>query len=441
MNARGPLAVWLYGTQVATLSEGRGINLTWTAQAYQRWGSNARVVSNLLPISRPGKGALPPRVAAFLTGLLPEGNARLNYAMDAGLAPEDTYGLISRYGRDTAGALVFQPLDELEPLKVGHYEPLSEAEAGQRLLNIDRHSPTDPQMRGVESISLAGMQPKIGLHRDASGWQACKAGAPSTWIVKLAHPADSRAADVVDTEVLAIELARIIGLTTVTAEIVDLAGVRAIAVSRYDRVETVDGVQRIHQEDLAQALGINTNDPGRKFQRGNLTPSLKDAAQVLRDGGSEPDRLLALVSFNHLIGNTDFHAKNISFLRHVDGTATLGPAYDTAMHLHHPGGARLSALDINGKYRIDDINADDLIAEGVSWGLPSHRARAIVTDTVDQLRAAMEATEFDRYPTIPNIAIETVQDRLLTASQDLAGGLITPADIGQLTDRARKTRR
>lgn len=216
MSGRAPLAVWLYGTRVAVLSEGRGISLTWTAQAYERWGGNARVMSNLLPITVPGEGPHPARVAVFLNGLLPEGNARLNYAMDAGLASEDTYGLIGRYGRDTAGALVFQPADEPEPVRVGHYAPLSETEAGQRLLDIDRHSPTNPQLRGAESISLAGMQPKIGLHRDASGWRACKGGAPSTWIIKLAHPAEAHAADVIDTEVLAIDLARAIGLTTIT---------------------------------------------------------------------------------------------------------------------------------------------------------------------------------------------------------------------------------
>jgi serine/threonine-protein kinase HipA len=40
------------------------------------------------------------------------------------------------------------------------------------------------------------------------------------------------------------------------------------------------------------------------------------------------------------IGNTDAHAKNISLLRHPDGTAILAPAYDVAMHVHHPTGAR-----------------------------------------------------------------------------------------------------
>jgi len=39
VSGRPPLAVWLYGSQVATLNEGRGINLTWTEQTYERWGS------------------------------------------------------------------------------------------------------------------------------------------------------------------------------------------------------------------------------------------------------------------------------------------------------------------------------------------------------------------------------------------------------------------
>ena len=43
---------------------------------------------------------------------------------------------------------------------------------------------------------------------------------------------------------------------------------RAIVVSRYDRVVSDGPTERIHQEDLAQALGINTSDPERKFQRG-----------------------------------------------------------------------------------------------------------------------------------------------------------------------------
>jgi len=410
VSVRPPLATWLYGTKVATLTEGAGIALTWTEEAYDRWGGGSRVVSNLLPLSTPGHGPHPRAVKAFLDGLLPEGNALLNHAIDAGLVTDDTYGLISRYGRDTAGALVFQPVEEPEPTRVGWYEPLSAAEVGQRLLHAQRHAPTDPSSRGIESSSLAGIQPKITLHRSQGQWQACRSGAPSTWIVKLAHPDGSAAEDVVDTEVLAIDLAREVGLTTITAELVDFGGVRAIVVPRYDRRETADEIERIHQEDLAQALGLNTGDPTRKFQRGNAVPSLRAAAQVLRDGGSEPDRLLALATFNYVVGNTDFHAKNLSFLRHPDGTASLAPAYDTALHMHH-GSERLSALDVNGKFRMAEIGTDDLIAEGRSWGLPGRRARVVVTETVDELAALLEGLDLANYPGVAPNALDTARAR------------------------------
>jgi serine/threonine-protein kinase HipA len=426
MTARETLTVWLYGTQVAHLSETHDgdLALTWTRDAYDRWGDRSRVLSQLLPISLPSSSPHSQRVTTFIDGLLPEGNARVNYAIDVGLTSEDTFGMISRYGRDTAGALVFQPPNEPEPTRVGYYTPVTDEEVGQRLLDADRHAPTDPSERGVDSISLAGMQPKIGLHRTDQGWQACRGGAPSTWIVKLAHPLGSIAADVVDTEVLSLDLARNIDLTTVTAEIHDFGGVRAIAVRRYDRYQTTDGATvRIHQEDIAQALGLNTNDPNRKFQRGNAMPSLALAAGVLRDGGAEPDDLLRLITFNHLVGNTDAHAKNISLIRHPDGTADLAPAYDVAMHMHHRLRDPLSAMDVNGKFRMLNISIDDVIAEGQSWALPHSRASRLVAATTNALSAALDEIDLADYPGVSNDAFATVRGRVAGALRDLTAGL------------------
>lgn len=131
-----------------------------------------------------------------------------------------------------------------------------------------------------ESSTLPGMVPKIVLHRAEDEWFACKDGAPSTWIIKRATAAEAGVADVVDTEVACLALARIVGLTTVQAEILEGHGVRGIAVSRYDRDERT-GFERLHQEDLAQALGLNTQDPNRKLQWGAKTPSLQQGAGVL----------------------------------------------------------------------------------------------------------------------------------------------------------------
>lgn len=440
MTPRTPLSVWLYGTRLATLTGGRddGFEMSWTQDSYDRWGAGSRVMSNLLPITRPAVRPNPRRVRAFIEGLLPEGNARSHYAIDVGLRSDDIYGLISRYGRDTAGALVFQQVDEPSPDRVGRYVPLTDDEVGQRLRDADRHSTADQSTRGVESISLAGMQPKIGLHRTTSGWQACRAGAPSTWIVKLAHPVDSVAADVIDTEVLALDLARTIGLTSVTAQIHEFGGVRAIAVSRYDRVESAPGpVARVHQEDFAQALGLNTDDPLRKFQRGNRIPSLTAAAEVLGNSGSGPEGLIRLVAFNYLIGNTDAHAKNISFIRSPDGTAVLAPAYDVAMHLHHNRRDPLSAMDINGKFHMDEITIHDVIAQAQMCGLRAPAARDVVSGVAETLRDALGQVERDTYPGVSVAALELVGRRVDTALSDLArprvglgGGAPTPGAAG-----------
>jgi serine/threonine-protein kinase HipA len=267
--------------------------------------------------------------------------------------------------------------------------------------------------RYAHEAGVTGIQPKIVLFRTPDGWARCLDGYPSTHIAKLAHPPDSYASDVVHTEVASLDLARGLGLTIVAAELIDFGGQLAIVVSRYDRFTDEEGhVQRIHQEDGAQALGINTDDPIRKFQYSKSLPSLQKLAEVLRAGGSEPDKLLALTTFNLAIGNTDAHAKNISF-RNSDGDASLASAYDVAMHLHHKSANRTFAMNVNGKSEIDDITVDDLLAEASHWRMPRRRALLTVAETLHGLSAELTALDRGRYPGVPDVAFRVVQERTL----------------------------
>lgn len=423
MTAREPLDVWLYGTRVATIADHGGeIRLRWSQDAYQRWGQGGRVVSHLLPIDRPSERPHHLRVRAFLAGLLPEGNIRERYAFAAGVTSDDVFGLIRAYGKETAGALVFIDEGAPEPDRIGSLEPADDVQIGAMLADAAGAGPAlamVPDYR-LQSTSLAGIQPKIVLSRIAGGWARCIDGYPSTHIAKLAHPADSYARDVVDTEVASLDLARGLGLTTIKAELVDFAGQLAIVVPRYDRLTDAAGrIQRIHQEDGAQALGINTDDPNRKFQYSRSLPSLQKLADVLRAGGSEPDRLLALTTFNLALGNTDAHAKNISFIRSADGDASLAPAYDIAMHLHHASASRTFAMNVNGKSRIDSITVDDLLAEAGRWPIPSRRALLTVTETLGALSAELANLDHDRYPGVSEAAFNVVEER----TRDLVGQL------------------
>lgn len=411
------LDAWLYGTRIATLTRGRrtgGIDLAWCDQALERWGYGSRIVSSLLPL---GESAHPVAVKAFLDGYLPEDRSRVHHAVEAGVSWEDTFGLIRAYGRDLAGALIIVPEGADTASSEARYEPIDVAEIAVRLRRASQHT---GRLDARDSFSsLPGMVPKVLLHREtheAGGdqWYACRGGAPSTWIVKRSHDHDGPAADVIDTEVLALACARRLDLTVVEAEVVTLdEDLRAIAVRRYDRVRRQDGTfGRIHQEDLAQALGLNTSDANRKFQRGkDQLPSLATAAAVLTDDGTSPHALLRLMVFNHLIGNTDMHAKNISYLHLLPGRTIVAPVYDCSMHLHAPSSGKV-AIQVNGKEDFVDIGFGDLLSEAVSWGMPRQRAAdAIASLSRDFLRALQEEYDGGRHPGVPDAAWTTVFER------------------------------
>ncbi|HEY1621052.1 MAG TPA: HipA domain-containing protein [Streptosporangiaceae bacterium] len=439
--SRQPLDAWLYGTRIATITDRGGhISLRWTDEAYQRWGDGTRVMSELLPVSRPDRQPHHRRVEVFLEGLLPEGTARQHLAFDAGLVPGDIFGMIEAYGRDTAGALIFVPEGSAEPTRQGTVRPLSDAQIGAMLEAAGRNAPALGAEPHLQSTSLAGIQPKIVLAATPDGWARCIGGYPSTHIVKLAHPAGSPAEDVAHTEVACLDLARAAGLTSISAELASFGGQLAIVVSRYDRVTGPDGViRRVHQEDTAQALGINTADPARKFQLGAGLPSLARIAGVLRNSGSEPDQLLRLTAFNLAVGNTDAHAKNISLIRHPEGSAELAPAYDVAMHLHHRNAAGVFAMDVNGKREMGGISVADLLAEAQSWPLPRQRAVRAIGDTLRALAEALDAADTSSYPGVPAAAWETVRARTTDLLREVpAAGTVSSVPASR--PRARQPR-
>lgn len=412
---RAALDVRLYDVPIATLHDAdRGVEWVWRAAAAQRWGLGARIVSNILPVLGEGQRALRPAVRALLTGLLPEGNVRSHMAFDAGVASDDVFGMLSAYGRDTAGALTFRP--QAGPAFVERLEALTDEDVARMLTRaLDGSSP-----EGFQSTSLAGVQPKIALAHDTSGlWSRCVNGAPSTHILKVGHPPGSGLADLIDTEAACLALAQAVGLGSVSATIQQFGQMRALVITRYDRERQPDGsIRRIHQEDAAQALGLDTSDPDRKFQFGKRLPSLHAIAEVLRASGVEPDALMRLTAFNVAVGNTDAHAKNLGIIRPATGPARLADAYDVSMHGHHPLSSGRSAIDINGKQRLGEITAVDLEAEARSWGLPTIRAARAVGETLVKLDHSLAALERDHFPGVPEVAWSTVERRV----RELLGG-------------------
>ena len=387
------LQVWLEGVHVADIERRRRsdtrLYLRYTAEALERWPLNTPLISCSLPLNTRPAPANP-----FLRGLLPEGDALAVMAAEAGTSVADTFGLFERYGRDVAGALVIseEPPDEsrfaLEPYD---HESLVEEVGALDQHPLGTHDDSE--------LSLAGLQNKLLLVKTDQGWSRPRHGYPSTHILKAE---DRRYPGMAEGECNCLILAREVGLTPVPTESLVLGGIPCLITQRYDRVTTGRGIQRIHQEDLCQAVGIDgSGNRGRaKYQRrGGGGPGFRQAAELLdahaQDSETELGRLVAALIFTIAVGNADAHAKNISFLHDTPATIRLAPQYDVTPTLLWPNLTDESALSVNGRFSLQRLTITDVIAEAASWPYKRQEAERVATETLEQLLAALSIVHSD----------------------------------------------
>lgn len=155
---------------------------------------------------------------------------------------------------------------------------------------------------------------------------------------------------------------------------------------RYDRRhrDAADGaptLERLHQEDFCQALGIVSEF---KYQKEG-GPSLKQCFGLLREVSSVPvidlARLLDAVIYNYLVGNNDAHGKNFSLLHRPlekGGRETrLSPLYDIVSTVYYPELSRNMAMKIGTEYSSEKVVARDFeqLAEEAGLGRPLVRRR------------------------------------------------------------------
>lgn len=119
---------------------------------------------------------------------------------------------------------------------------------------------------------------------------------------------------------------------------------------RYDRRRKPDGsIERIHQEDFCQALGLHAS---RKYEAEG-GPSFSQCFALVRRISSVPAvdtiKLIRWQIANVLIGNADGHAKNLSVL--YDGSqCRLAPFYDLVCTNIYPGISRDLAMAVGHEH-------------------------------------------------------------------------------------------
>ena len=297
----------------------------------------------------------------------------------------DTYGLIRALGRDCAGAVVIQPADDpaLAHPTTLTAQLLSNDEVGDLVANL-RAAPLGVSDR--VRISLAGVQEKLLLTRLPDGaWGRPVDGTPSTHILK---PEIARFPSTVENEVFCMRVAKHLGLAVANVETMVINGRKLIVVERYDRIVHQSGsVERLHQEDFCQALGLL---PDKKYEPDG-GPSLKRIAEILQ-AAAVPDSvetLLRAVTLNVLIGNGDAHGKNFSLLHDPSGALRLAPLYDLMSTLYYEDD-RL-AMYIDNVHRTNRVTADRIVNEAARWGLSKRRASEVITDLLQRAPAAVVA--------------------------------------------------
>ena len=387
------LAVWIGEEQVALLRRTApgGVSCEYTRRTLAEHSLGIPLLSCSLPVRRGRQPAWP-----FVTGLLPEGHHRTSMSRLAGVDTLDVLGMLARFGRDVAGALVIAPdtasTSDTEGALGSAPEPgvvvLSEEDLLSEVASLPARTLA---LHDDSELSLAGLEDKILLVRTPAGWARPVHGYPSTHILKV----DNRVhRGTVIAEHDCLQLARRAGIPAPDSSLIKVGDADCIVVERFDRV-IVDGVvSRVHQEDACQALAIDpaAREGGRRKYESDGGPTLAAIARLLTAYAAEPDvelvRLLERVVFTVVIADADAHGKNVSLLHPTPQHVTLAPLYDTVPTALWPQLRPTAAMRINGCELLADVTRNDLLREARRWGLAQHLVARTVADACERLRTA-----------------------------------------------------
>lgn len=287
---------------------------------------------------------------SFFANLLPEGPVRVQVTRNFGISLNNDFGLLERIGEECAGALWIGK-GSPKPDRDQEYRLISEENLKKHISQADVYASFVG--KGEARLSLAGAQDKLPVCFKEGVAALPLEGTPSTHILKFPNPGFKH---LPDNEVYMTNLARKAGLNTINIQLHNVIDESTCLVKRYDRIERENGtVQRLHQEDFCQALGL----PSAMKYEVEGGPSFDDCYKLTKEVSNEPlldsYQLLKWLVFNLLTGNADAHAKNLSLLYHSNGLIRLAPFYDLISTLCYENISTSMAMRIGTKAEPDQV--------------------------------------------------------------------------------------
>ena len=340
-------------------------------------------------------GRVPPSdaVSNFLGGYMPEGNHRTAMASKRKVDPSNLFELLREFGGSISGAVSIRLTSEPSPYQPS-YAKLSDRELSDLLTravkDIDQGISTDSRS------ALPGYQPKVLLALINGGWAYPQGRAHSTRILKPQVP--TRPTRIFD-EHYSHMLARHAGLASFGSEIHSVRKQHYLAIERFDRIVDKQRVYPIHQEDCAQALGLDWRQTDNKFQDPNwpTNPRRASVSRIAELLGSVPagsDLILQWVQqllFHLIMGNNDAHAKNVAII-HTPLGPRLADVYDALPNLFQKGLINYDmALSIDSVFDHRRMSVERLQREAESWRiLPAETLAASIDECLVRVHAALD---------------------------------------------------
>ncbi len=367
------LTVWWAGAQVGALRIDKHGDLEFVYAEAWLADPQARAISISLPKqSEPFNRR---QTRPFFAGVLPDEGQRDTVAQALGVSVANDFRLLEQLGGDIAGALSLWPEGEIPPSPKGiaATAPLDD-DAFVEVLDL---LPRRPFLAGDKDLrlSLAGAQQKLPVVLINGKVAVPAPGQPSTHIIK---PPITRFSGTTENEAFAMRLAAALNLNVAAVEPRRVKDRPYLLIERYDRAVMADGViERMHQEDFCQALGIA---PERKYAAEG-GPIFRDCFGLVRQACTPPaPATLGLVDaaiFNVLVGNADAHGKNYSLLYKPNGIV-LAPLYDLMCTAAYPELHAKLAMKVGKRARLEEFTPDtwDEFAREVDVGAPYVRRRA-----------------------------------------------------------------
>lgn len=383
------LLILIEGKLIGRIRLEKGGRLSLEYEAHWRESAEGHSLSVSMPLSQvsyPQKLVLP-----YLWNLLPENpNVLQRWAQQYHVSASNPFKLLAYVGADVPGAAQFIPPERVEEIQSAPQPTIdwiTRDELAERLRQLRSDVAAVRRPGDIGKMSLPGAQAKTAYYYDSQQdrWGVPGGRTPTTHIIKPCVPGFD---GLVENEHLCQNIAARLGIPAANSFVLSLDQTY-IVVERYDRLPPPPGsllVQRIHQEDMCQALGLM---PGRKYQEDG-GPGIPQIVGLIRRASSAPetdvDRFLQANIFNWLIGGTDAHAKNYSLLIGAGDEARLAPLYDLSSQLPYPTLiAQRVAMKIGDHYDIAGIDAADWRKLARACALEEERLLTMVTEVARAL--------------------------------------------------------